>query len=69
MKRSFLILALAAVCAVLPSCTKENPFDDSEIWEAIEALKTRIAAVEKNVAENVSAIQSMVSLEIGRAHV
>ena len=62
MKRSFLILALAAVCAVLPSCTKENPFDDSEIWEAIEALKTRIAAVEKNVAENVSAIQSMVSL-------
>ena len=62
MKKSFLILALAAVCAAMPSCTKENPFDDSEIWEAIDALKTRIAAVEKSVAENVSAIQSMVSV-------
>ena len=55
-------MALVAVCAALPSCTKENPFDDSKIWEAIEDLKTRIAAVEKKVAENVSAIQSMVSV-------
>ena len=62
MKRRFLILAVAAVCSLLPSCTKENPFDDTEIWEAIEALKTRIAAVEKSVAENVSAIQSMISV-------
>ena len=59
MKKSLLILVLAAVCAVLPSC---NKFDDSEIWEAIEALKTRIAAVEKSVADNVTAIQSMVSV-------
>ena len=62
MKKNLLILALAAVCAVLPSCTKETPFDDSEIWEAIDALKTRIAAVEKSVADNVAAIQSMVSV-------
>lgn len=48
---------LACMCAV--SCTK---YDDTEIKEAITDLQNRVAALEKAVAENVSAIQSMVSL-------
>lgn len=63
MKRNYLILALAAVLSVFASCSKEaDPFDDSKIWDAIEQLKNRVAALEKTVADNVSAIQSMVSL-------
>lgn len=61
MKRNFLIWTFAAVMAVLTSCGKES-FDDSKIWDAIEDLKTRITALEKKVADNVSALQSMVSL-------
>ena len=41
------------------SCTQ---YDDTEIKEAINDLKNRVAALEKAVAENVSAIQSMVTL-------
>ena len=48
---------LAFICAV--SCTE---FDDTEIQNAINDLKNRVAALETAVAENVSAIQSMVSL-------
>ena len=63
MKRNYLILALAAVLSLFASCGKEaDPFDDTKIWDAIEQLKNRVAALEKTVAENVSAIQSMVSL-------
>lgn len=63
MKRNYLILALAAVLSLFASCGKEaDPFDDSKIWDAIEQLKNRVTALETAVAENVSAIQSMVSL-------
>ena len=41
------------------SCTQ---YDDTEIKEAINDLQNRVAALEKAVAENVSAIQSMVTL-------
>ena len=41
------------------SCTS---FDDTELQEAINDLKNRVAALEATVAENVAAIQSMVSL-------
>lgn len=63
MKRNYMILALAAVLSLFASCGKEaDPYDDSKIWDAIEQLKNRVAALERTVAENVSAIQSMVSL-------
>ena len=63
MKRNYLILALAAVLSIFASCGKEaDPFDDTRIWDAIEQLKNRVTALETAVAENVSAIQSMVSL-------
>ena len=63
MKRNYLILALAAVLSLFASCGKEaDPFDDTRIWDAIEQLKSRVTALETAVAENVSAIQSMVSL-------
>jgi len=63
MKRNYLILALAAVLSLFASCGKEaDPFDDTRIWDAIEQLKNRVTALETAVAENVSAIQSMVSL-------
>lgn len=58
MKRYLLLVMAAMVMAV--SCGKE--FDDSKIWESIEALKTRVAALEQKVADNVTAIQSMISL-------
>ena len=57
------MLAFAAVLALVSSCGKEaDPFDDSKIWEAIEDLKNRVDALEEKVADNVAAIQSMVSL-------
>lgn len=57
MKRNYLILALAAVLSLFASCGK-----DSKLWEEIEQLKDRVTALENTVSENVSAIQSMVSL-------
>lgn len=44
------------------SCGEDYTFDDTEIWESINDLKDRVAALEIAVAENVSAIQSMISL-------
>ena len=60
MKRNRIILLLAAALGVFASCSE--PFDDTEIWESIEELKSKVAALEAAVAENVSAIQSMVSV-------
>lgn len=57
MKKYLLVLALAAFFPLLTSC-----YDDSEVWNAIEAVNNRIAALEKKVADNVTAIQSMISL-------
>ena len=46
-------------CMSVVSCTQ---YDDTEIKDAINDLQNRVAALEKSVAENVSAIQSMVTL-------
>ena len=63
MKRNLIIIAFAAMLSLLTSCGKEAaPFDDSKIWDAIQDLKKRVEALERTVADNVSAIQSMVSL-------
>ena len=51
---------LAAALGSLASCSE--PFDDTEIWESIEDLKSRVTALEASVADNVAAIQSMVSV-------
>lgn len=52
--------------AVISSCDKcecdLQPYDDSQIKEAIKDLQDRVSALEDKVAENVAAIQSMVSL-------
>lgn len=62
MKRILFLLAATAVCALFASCGKEAAFDPSDIWEAIESLKNRVKALEDKVEDNISAIQSMVSL-------
>ena len=63
MKRNLIIIAFAAMLSLLTSCGKEAaPFDDSKIWDAIQDLQKRVEALERTVADNVSAIQSMVSL-------
>lgn len=53
-------MLLAAALGLFASCSE--PFDDTEIWESIEELKSRVTALESKVAENVAAIQSMVSV-------
>ena len=45
--------------SLFSACDK---FDDTAIWDEIKALKERVTALEDKVAENVSALQSMVSL-------
>lgn len=60
MKNFIRIIFLAAViCAAAVSCDK---YDDSEIRESIKDLQDRVTALEQSVAENVSALQSIVSL-------
>lgn len=46
-------------CSTFVSC---ESYDDTEIQEAIKDLQNRVSKLEKQVAENVSALQSMVSL-------
>ena len=60
MKKNRIILLLAATLGAFASCSE--PFDDTEIWESIEELRVKVTALEAAVAENVSAIQSMVSV-------
>lgn len=57
--KNFIKMALAAMslCLVVFSC-----YDDSELREAIGSIKEQVNKLENKVAENVSAIQSMVSL-------
>ena len=52
-------LASLAVLACMTACTK---YDDTEIRESIKDLEDRVKALESQVADNVSAIQSMVTL-------
>lgn len=57
-------ISAAFILAALPSIgfTSCESFDDTEILEAIKDLQQRVSVLEKQVAENVSALQSMVSL-------
>ena len=59
--KNFIKMALTAilVSVVAFSCSK---YDDTELRKAIEELKAKVTALEAKVAENVAAIQSMVSL-------
>lgn len=45
--------------SLFSACDK---FDDTAIWDEIKALKERVTVLEEKVAENVSALQSMVSV-------
>lgn len=52
---------ISAVCIFTAvSC---DSYDDSEIWDALNELKEKVEALEAKVADNVSVIQSMVTLE------
>lgn len=53
------LVLTAMTSQVFVSC---ESYDDSALQEAIKDLQTRVLALEKQVAENVSALQSMVSL-------
>ena len=46
-------------CGAFVSC---ETFDDTQIQEAIKDLQNRVAALEKKVQENITALQQMVSL-------
>lgn len=52
-------LVSLAVLACMTACTK---YDDTEIRESIKDLQDRVKALESQVADNVSAIQSMITL-------
>lgn len=47
-------------CMVAVSC---ETYDDSEIWETIKKLQEKVEALERQVADNVSALQSIITLE------
>lgn len=53
------IFLATAICAAAVSC---DTYDDSQIRESIKDLQDRVTALEQSVAENVSALQSIVSL-------
>ena len=53
------LFAAFLACMSAVSCAT---YDDTDIKEAISDLRNRVEALEADVAENVSAIQSMVSL-------
>ena len=59
--KNFVKMALAAImmAATFISCSE---YDDTELREAIDRLNSKVEALENAVADNVSAIQSMVSL-------
>lgn len=54
----FCLMSLATIMGML-SCSQ---YDDTEILESIKDLQDRVAALETKVNENISAIQSMVTL-------
>ena len=60
MRKFFYFFSVLISSLFVSSCVEE--FDDSAIWDELEGLKTRITALEEKVADNVSALQSMVSL-------
>ena len=53
------VLALCCTAAAV-SC---DQYDDTEIWDSIKELQEKVAALEKQVAENVAALQSVVTWE------
>ena len=59
MKALYRLFAATALACAAVACTT---YDDTEIQEAITDLQNRVTALEQAVADNVSAIQSMVTL-------
>lgn len=57
--KKFVKMAFVAMSLIAFSCDK---YDDSELREAVDKLNDKVAALEAKVADNVSALQSMVSL-------
>lgn len=57
--KKFVKMAFVAMSLIAFSCDK---YDDSELREAVNKLNDKVAALEAKVADNVSALQSMVSL-------
>ena len=55
------ILSLAVSCDKC-DCVPQEPYDDTQIKEAIKDLQDRVSQLESKVAENVAALQSMISL-------
>lgn len=53
------VLALCCTAAAV-SC---DQYDDTEIWDSIKELQEKVAALEKQVADNVAALQSVVTWE------
>lgn len=65
MKRSVKVIAKAMImmsCASVAAVSCDT-YDDSEIWETIKELQEKIEALEQQVADNVAALQSIVTLE------
>lgn len=68
MKRTkIMITKVMAVLFCLNMAASCDKYDDSEIWDTIKELHERIEALEKQVEDNVAALQSMVTLESIRA--
>ena len=62
--KTFRMLCTLSVLAALsaPVFVSCDSYDDTAIQEAIKDLQNRVSKLEKQVAENVSALQSMISL-------
>ncbi len=54
------LMLAAAVCCLASACDK---FDDTDLWNAVNELREKVEALEKQVGDNVAALQSIVSLE------
>ena len=56
-------IVAAMACSTLVSCQSTiEPYDDKDIWEALNKLESRLNAIEAKVNENLAAIQSMISV-------
>lgn len=65
MKRSVKVIAKAMImmfCASIAAVSCDT-YDDTEIWESIKELQEKVEALEQQVADNVAALQSIVTME------